>query len=192
MRESVFGMIMNGVLYGPIAGIATNISVAISCGIGSGFISTLFFAKIYPCLNNQKLYDNAGVLLMLILSILGTCLVTPITLWLYHHYDIELATLQANSTSAGEVISSKSIVGYALYYPLISAFIGGCSGLIIGLLMRCFDPLDSDLTMTDKMYFFAAHGLRPMKEKKKQKRVIEVNPLFQKKTETKNETKEVN
>jgi ammonia channel protein AmtB len=45
------GTIMGAVLYGPVAGTSVNIGAAIALGIAAGFISALFFKKLYPRLN---------------------------------------------------------------------------------------------------------------------------------------------
>lgn len=142
IRESVFGMVMGGIIYGPVAGTTTNLSVAIACGTGVGLISALYFAKIYPWVNENSVYDSAGVLLMLTLSVLGACLVNPIVLWLYDHYNTNLATLQADSSSSGDVIPSRELAYYSLSYPAISALIGSGSGIVIGLVMKCLDSFD--------------------------------------------------
>ncbi len=76
-----------------------------------------------------------------------------------------MATLKTSSTSNGDVIPNSEIVTYILYYALISAGIGSISGLLTGLLLKCFDKFDAEKTLTDKMFFTSAHGLRFTKEK---------------------------
>jgi len=42
---------MGAILYGPIAGTCQNIGAAIAVGLGAGFISSIFYQKIYTKIN---------------------------------------------------------------------------------------------------------------------------------------------
>lgn len=83
VRDSVFGVIGGGVLYGCVAGLVTNIGAAIACGLAAGFFSATFYRFIYPQINRKRTIDNYGISLTLFISIVGTVVVPPIAIRIY-------------------------------------------------------------------------------------------------------------
>lgn len=152
VRESIFGVLVGGILFGSIAGFCTNIGAAVACGFGAGLLTNLYFNLIYYKINNKRVIDNYGIILMLIVSIIATAIVPPVTLRTYWKFDTVLATLKSSSSSTGTTVGNKEISGYVLAYPAISALIGCASGLILGLFLKLMDKLDADKTLRDKLY----------------------------------------
>ena len=77
---------MAGILYGSTAGIVTNIAAAISCGVGAGIISSIFYHKVHPSINKMRINDSYGLILILVISLLATLLVPTMILLVYYHY----------------------------------------------------------------------------------------------------------
>jgi predicted PurR-regulated permease PerM len=77
---------MGAILYGPVAGTCVNIGAAIAIGLTAGFISSLFFKKVYPKLNEQGVRDSFGIILVLLISFLATFVFSPIVIKAYYNY----------------------------------------------------------------------------------------------------------
>jgi hypothetical protein len=137
IRGSLVGTITGAIIYGPVAGTCINIGAAIACGIFAGFLSALFFEKIFPSINGRTVKDSFGVMGILIVSFIGTFFISPIVLKTYYNYSVDLPTLYPqNSPSTAYFIGNKDAVGWVLIYVGVSMGIGLASGLLIGLLMR--------------------------------------------------------
>ena len=77
-------------MYGSVAGTSINIGAAIAVGLCAGFISALFFEKIYLAFNKSQIKDSFGGLSFLFVSFIGTFLIAPTVLKAYYNYDVTL------------------------------------------------------------------------------------------------------
>lgn len=137
IRGSLVGTITGAIIYGPVAGTCVNIGAAIACGLIAGFVSALFFEKIFPLVNGQTIKDSFGLIGVLFVSFLGTFVVSPTVLKTYYNYSVDLQTLHpANSISTAYTITNIDSVGWLLVYVGVSAGIGLVGGLVIGLIMK--------------------------------------------------------
>ncbi len=132
LKQSILGTITGAVIFGPIAGIVTNLAVPIVCGIIGGYISAIYFKNIFKKLNNAQIKDSLGLFnIGLIIPFLATFVITPIVLAFYYYLESQLPTL------GNIVISSKNVLGWILMYIGISIGIGFGAGLITSLILKC-------------------------------------------------------
>lgn len=137
IRGSLIGTITGAIIYGPVAGTCINIGAAIACGLLAGFISALFFEKVFPAINANTVKDSFGMFGILLVSFIGTFFISPIVIKTYYNYSVDLPTLYAsNSPSTSYFISNKDSAGWVLVFVGVSSAIGLLSGLIMGLLLR--------------------------------------------------------
>jgi ammonium transporter Rh len=92
IRESILGTIMGAIMYGPVAGTCTNIGAAIACGIFAGFLSAIFYQKVYPKINEVAVRDSLGLLNIWVVSFLATFVISPIVIRTYYNYTVNLTT----------------------------------------------------------------------------------------------------
>ena len=138
VRESLIGTISGAVIYGAVAGTCINIGASIAVGILAGFVSALYFTKIYRKLNEKHVYDTMGLFSTLVISFLGTFFVAPIVLKTYYNYSVSLPTLNSTSVTTGSAITNSNTAGWVLVYVGISMGIGLTTSLVINLIMKCF------------------------------------------------------
>lgn len=137
IRGSLVGTISGAIMYGSVAGTCINIGAAIAVGLFAGFLSALFFEKIYPALNRNNITDTFGITFILIVSFLGTFFIAPTVIKTYYNYSVTLPTLDPNnSASSVNFISKIGAAGWSLVYVGISMGIGLLGGLIIGLIVK--------------------------------------------------------
>lgn len=137
IRGSLVGTISGAIMYGSVAGTCINIGAAIAVGLFAGFLSALFFEKIYPTLNRNHVTDTFGITFILIVSFLGTFFIAPTVIKTYYNYSVNLPTLNAtNSATTINYISNLDAAGWALVYVGISMAIGLAGGLIVGLVAK--------------------------------------------------------
>jgi ammonia channel protein AmtB len=126
------GSISGAIIFGSVAGYATNIAVPITVGIFSAFISAFYKSKIMPSLNKHHAHDMLGLFgSFLIVAIIGAIAVAPIILKSFLNYTI--VTSPMNSVS----IVQANLPEWALIYVGISAGIGLITGMIISTIIRC-------------------------------------------------------
>jgi hypothetical protein len=161
IRGSLVGTITGAIIYGPVAGTCVNIGAAIACGLIAGFVSAFFFEKIFPSVNGNTIKDSFGLIGVLLVSFLGTFVISPTVLKTYYNYEVDLPTLYpANNPSTSYAITNKDVVGWALVYVGVSAGIGLISGLLVGLVMK-FIERPSIKTFDDSELFKGGiYGLR--------------------------------
>jgi len=128
-------------MYGPVAGTCMNIGAAIAIGITAGFISSLFFKKVYTLVNSNGVRDSFGILLVFLISFLATFVISPIVIKAYYNYSVNLKTLEVSSAdSLGSPISIDA-AGWVLIYVAISMGIGLATGAVTGITLYILDKL---------------------------------------------------
>jgi len=132
LMESIIGTIMGAVLYGPVAGTCINIGASIAIGLLAGFLSSLFYRKVFKSINLNGIRDSFGLIGIFIISFIATFFISPIVLKTYYNYDVILPTL--NGT-----ITNVDAAGWVLVYVGISIGIGLTTGLIAGLILYSLD-----------------------------------------------------
>lgn len=137
VRGSLIGTISGAIMYGSIAGTCINIGAAIAVGLISGFFSALYYEKLYVKVNASNIRDSFGYLNFLVVSFIGTFVITPIVLKIYYNYSVNLPPLQPSNAASGYFLGNLDIAGWVLVYVGVSLGIGILSGLIIGLILRC-------------------------------------------------------
>jgi len=80
-------------MYGPIAGTCTNIGAAIAIGLFSGFLSALFYKKIYKKTNQNGVRDSLGLIGIGVISLMATFFIAPIVIKTYSNFSVNLTTL---------------------------------------------------------------------------------------------------
>lgn len=161
IRGSLVGTITGAIIYGPVAGTCINIGAAIACGLIAGSISAFFFEKIFPSLNGNTIKDSFGLVGVLIVSFLGTFVISPTVLKTYYNYDVDLPTLHPDNTfSTAYAITNKNIAGWVLVYVGVSAGIGLVSGLVIGLLVKFIDQPSIKSFDDSELFKSGIYGLR--------------------------------
>lgn len=137
MKQTLIGTINGSIMYGSVAGTCVNIGTALTVGLGAGVLSAIYFTKISPKINAERLNDSFGGLIIVITSFIGTFLIAPIVLKAYYDYQWHLTTLEvSNFDSVGPIFDSISVVGWILVYVGVSIGVSSVSGLIIGLLFK--------------------------------------------------------
>jgi hypothetical protein len=137
VQGSLIGTISGAIMYGPVSGTCINIGAAIAVGLFAGFMSALFYEKIYPSLNGNFNRDRFGLFNILLISFLGTFFIAPIVLIAYANNSLNLPTLYpSNTLTTSYTLSNSSVAGWALSYVGVSIAIGLIGAIAIGLLMR--------------------------------------------------------
>lgn len=117
MKQTLIGTINGSIMYGSVAGTCVNIGTALTVGLGAGVLSAIYFTKISPKINAERLNDSFGGLIIVITSFIGTFLIAPIVLKAYYDYQWHLTTLEvSNFDSVGPIFDSISVVGWILVY----------------------------------------------------------------------------
>ena len=178
VRWMVFGVIGGGIIYGSVAQLGINIGAAIGSGSGASLLTVLYYYLIYPKLNRKRVIDSLGIIYVLIVSLCSSLIVSPYTLRVYYSNGVPLPALATSSSPGGEPVPNKELAGWTLTFPAITILIGGASGALVCLLLRCFNEMDfeEENIMSDKMFMLSSHGLRSQKEKKKKKQRNTVTP----------------
>lgn len=125
-KDVIIGAITGGVCLGSTAPILSNSGIAILVGVISGVISGAYMKKIHPIVNKTYIYDCMGLLGPILLSsLLGSAVVTPLCLLWYYQNDYRNIGI-----AAGYPIS---LVGWQLIYVAVSIGIGIVAGVVTGL-----------------------------------------------------------
>ena len=127
-------------MFGPVAGTCSNIGAAIACGLFAGFLSAGFYHKIFPKLNKNGICDAFGLNLILIVSFMGTFVISPIVIRTYYNYSVVLQTLASVNSPTGKIITNVDAAGWSLVYVGIAVGLGLACGLVVGLLLKCLEP----------------------------------------------------
>lgn len=159
LRGSLLGTISGAIMYGSVAATSINIGAAIAVGLLAGFLSALYYEKIYAKVNETNIRDSFGYLNILIVSFIGTFIIAPTTLKTYYNYNVSLTTLQSSKITTG-FIGNLDIAGWVLAYVGISIAIGLASGLIIGLILRCLERRSVRFLEDGEMLRVSSFGLR--------------------------------
>jgi len=101
IRWQVFGVIAGGIVFGSAAQITLNIGAAIGCGSGAGILTILYFHKIQPLINKNRVVDSFGITLFLVICIFSTLIVKPYTLRVYYSNGVIIPALATYSSPAG-------------------------------------------------------------------------------------------
>jgi hypothetical protein len=165
IRASLLGTITGAIMWGSVAGTSKNIGAAIAVGLIAGLISALFYEKLYPSLNNNKITDSFGIVNIWIVAFLGTFVVSPLVLRTYYNNDVDLPTLYpSNAPSTGFstsfFINNKNVAGWSLIYVGISLAVALVAGLIVGLLMKFFERTTTRYYEDNEFFKSASYGLR--------------------------------
>jgi H+/Cl- antiporter ClcA len=148
-------------MWGSVAGTSKNIGAAIAVGLIAGLISALFYEKLYPSLNNNKITDSFGIVNIWIVAFLGTFVVSPLVLRTYYNNDVDLPTLYpSNAPSTSFFINNKDVAGWSLIYVGISLAVALVAGLIVGLLMKFFERTTTRYYEDNEFFKSASYGLR--------------------------------
>lgn len=84
-KNVIVGCITGGIVVGSVAPLLHNIGIIIMIGALMGVISGIYMNLLHPKLNQTFVYDNLGLFgPILIASLIGSALVTPITLLYYY------------------------------------------------------------------------------------------------------------
>jgi hypothetical protein len=132
LREVQFGMIGGAIIAGPVAGTLDNIGAFMAMGTFAGLISSIYFAYIHPKINRTRVSDAYGALYVFIISLLGTFFVAPLVIIGMVRNNV------ASNLLMGNLITNANNAGWILVYVGISAGIALASGLVIGLILMCF------------------------------------------------------
>jgi hypothetical protein len=164
IRGSLVGTITGAIIYGPVAGTCINIGAAIACGLIAGFVSAVFFEKIFPLVNGSTVKDSFGLIGVLLVSFLGTFVVSPTVLKTYYNYSVDLQTLHpSNVVSSAYTVTNIDSVGWVLVYVGVSAGIGLIAGLIVGLIMKFIEQKSTKSFDDSELFKGGSYGLREPK-----------------------------
>ena len=126
------GSISGAIIFGSIAGYATNIAVPIATGIFSAFLSVFYKSKLMNRLNKSHAYDMLGLFgPFMIVAIFGVIVLAPIVLKSFVNFSI------VTNPMNGAAVTSSNETGWLLSYAGISAGIGLITGMVISTIMRC-------------------------------------------------------
>lgn len=135
--EVILGIICGGIVFGPIAGTAVNIGAAITCGIISGIIVSIYRWKIHRRVNDDRVDDCYGAFGVFIVSLVSTFGIAPIILITYYVRTWILPTLSvSNFDTKGLPLVNGSIAGWILSYVGVSIGVAIGSGLIAGIIFK--------------------------------------------------------
>jgi hypothetical protein len=124
-------------VFGPIAGTAVNIGAAITCGIISGIIVSIYRWKIHRRVNYERVDDCYGAFGVFIVSLVSTFGIAPIILITYYVRTWILPTLSvSNFDTKGLPLVNGSIAGWILSYVGVSIGVAIGSGLIAGIIFK--------------------------------------------------------
>jgi len=141
MRESILGTIMGAVIYGPVAGTCMNIGAAIATGIAAGFLSALFFHKVYAKINENGIRDSYGIVLIFVISFLGTFLISPTVIKTYYNYNVNLTTFETSQSDLTGGAVNINAARWVLVYVGISIGIGLSTGAVVGIILMIVDKV---------------------------------------------------
>lgn len=143
---------MGAILYGPVAGTCVNIGAAIAIGLTAGFLSCVFYKKIYAKLNQEGVRDSFGIILVFLISFLATFMFSPIVIKTYYNYSVNLTTLESSSTDAVGAPINVNAAGWVLIYVAISVGLGLVLGGLTGLILYFLDKLTHHKYDDDQMF----------------------------------------
>ena len=138
VRWSVFGVLAGGIIFGSVSEISSNISAAITCGVGSGAFNIIFFHYFYSKINLKRVIDSYGIFSILGVSLMSTVGLAPAILKIFYTLNWVLTSLQSTANPNGDVVPSNKIVIYQLVYPGICAGSGAILGALVNFLLRVF------------------------------------------------------
>nr|BAK01027.1 predicted protein [Hordeum vulgare subsp. vulgare] len=161
IRGSLIGTITGAIVYGSVAGTSINIGAAIAVGLAAGALSAVYFEKVYPNINGEKIRDTFGLGSIWIVAFLGTFLIAPTVLKTYYNYSVDLPTLYPQNTPPSTyIISNLDVAGWALVYVGVSIAIALLGGLVMGIVLKLL-ARDNSRNFDDGEYFMlSAYGLR--------------------------------
>lgn len=135
--EVVLSVICGGIVFGPVAGTAVNIGAAITCGIISGLIVSIYCWKLHNRIDTQRVNHSYGATGVLIVSFVSTFAISPIILIAYYARTWILPTLAvSNFDTKGLPLINGSIAGWVLTYVGVSIGVGAGSALVTGLVFK--------------------------------------------------------
>ncbi len=140
------------IMYGTVAGFSSNISIPVTLGLGSGFLSIIYKSKLLPKLNKKKLIDSLGFLgPFFVAPIIGNYVVAPVVIYCYSSYNI--LTPQLGSTPI-DVKSSR----YVYIFYVLSSGLGILGGITVSSIFRWFKGNESNFG--DRLTFVEILSLR--------------------------------
>lgn len=138
------GVLSGGVTIASVAGSITHIGPCILIGGVAGLLSGFYLQVLHPRLNKKRSVDHLGIFgPILICSVLGGALVSPVT---YKAF----MSLGINTSTLGNQITDSNLMAYQLIYIGISALAGSGSGLLAALISYRIRDSDSDFDV-DKL-----------------------------------------
>lgn len=148
-------------MFGPIAGTAVNIGAAITCGIISGIIVSIYCFQIHRRINSRRVNDCYGATGVFIVSLVSTFGISPIILITYYIRTWILPTLEvSNFDTKGLPLINGSIAGWVLTYVGVSIGVSIGSALVTGLFFKLVQSLTIEGSHKDHI-FSLEYGLTP-------------------------------